>query len=221
VNLYGVKIKEPLNAVQFKQKLQLLPPERQHRINRYKYIKDAQLSLIAGLLLSSIIQGELGIPYNQQCFEYNSSGKPRLITDQPYHFNLSHSVDWVVCGTDHNPVGIDIEQIRPINLRIAKRVMNDHEYKTFSELSPEEKITYFYDIWTMKESYVKAIGKGLSFPLDYFSIESTGEEFIIRSNDLPDYWTRQIEIDPKYKLSVCALHADIPSNIIMVELKKL
>lgn len=101
-------------------------------------------------------------------FEYNCYGKPYLLNKPRVQFNLSHSQDFAayVIALEHE-VGIDIEwQNSSINIDgLAEQVLSPFEMKQFSYLSLAEKTHTFYDIWTKKEAIIKAMGKGLSYPL--------------------------------------------------------
>lgn len=85
--------------------------------------------------------------------------------------NISHSGDMVVCAVDDRPVGIDIEQIRPIDLTVAKRICSVEELLyLFGHRPTEQDFTYttdteilarFFEIWTAKEAYGKCLGSGI------------------------------------------------------------
>jgi 4'-phosphopantetheinyl transferase len=86
-------------------------------------------------------------------------------------FNLSHSGDAVLVGVSlHAPLGVDIELVRdvPDFLAIAKRHFAPSEVEELLRLAPEQRCEGFYVTWTRKEALVKALGLGLSFPLDAF-----------------------------------------------------
>ncbi len=69
------------------------------------------------------------------------------------------------------PVGVDIEKIRPIDFAIAERFFTASEYRLLMDTAEQERLQLFYTLWTLKESYIKFVGKGLSIPLDSFAIE--------------------------------------------------
>jgi 4'-phosphopantetheinyl transferase len=85
-------------------------------------------------------------------------------------FNLSHSGDAVLVGVSLHPLGVDIELVRdvPDCLAIAKRHFAPIEVEELLRLAPEQRREGFYVTWTRKEAFVKALGLGLSFPLDAF-----------------------------------------------------
>jgi len=66
------------------------------------------------------------------------------------------------------PVGIDVEYMRAYDSGIAERFFHPGEYARACRFAEERRKERFYDLWTIKESYIKALGKGLSLALDSF-----------------------------------------------------
>lgn len=108
-------------------------------------------------------------------------GKPFLKAYPQIHFNISHGKDMVVCGVGDSPLGVDVEAVRPVKKNIFRRVLTEKEQDWLrkSEKYRGEDGWYrdFFRLWTLKESYAKAMGKGLA--VDFTSLEfllSEGEE---------------------------------------------
>ncbi|MEF2755615.1 MAG: 4'-phosphopantetheinyl transferase superfamily protein, partial [Agathobaculum butyriciproducens] len=91
----------------------------------------------------------------------NENGKPYLTAAPDVHFSLSHSAAWAVCAVSDHPVGVDIQQRRSFKPNIADRFFHPDEVQYLSSLSPAERENAFYTLWALKESYVKADGRGL------------------------------------------------------------
>lgn len=146
------------------------------RANRFHFDKDRHHFIAARGTLRLILGSYLNIKPRNLKFTYNTHGKPKIGNelDQNYlKFNLSHShglaLYAVTLGRD---VGIDIERVRT-NLsfeKIAKRFFSPLEIKMLESLPPSERIEGFFNCWTRKEAYIKAIGEGLSRPLDQFDV---------------------------------------------------
>jgi 4'-phosphopantetheinyl transferase len=101
----------------------------------------------------------------------DTHGRPMLAARAgDLEFNLSHSGDAVLVGVSLHPLGVDIELVRdvPDFLEIAKRHFAPSEVEELLRLAPEQRCESFYVTWTRKEALVKALGLGLSFPLDAF-----------------------------------------------------
>lgn len=88
---------------------------------------------------------------------YDPMGKPELPGGP--EFSLSHTVGAVVLAVDQAPVGVDVESVRPISPRLPRRVMSGAEYGWF--LARGSRPEDFFTLWTLKESYYKALGTGL------------------------------------------------------------
>ena len=57
-----------------------------------------------------------------------------------------------------------------INMDIAKRYFHITEFNALLDCDPSVRLSRFFDLWTLKESYIKAVGKGLHLPLDSFAL---------------------------------------------------
>jgi 4'-phosphopantetheinyl transferase len=110
-------------------------------------------------------------------FSYSSYGKPDITQEQnptQLTFNLSHSGDRAIYAvTSSRAIGVDIEQIRPsIKVQdIAQHYFSLPEQKALLALPTSEQIPAFFRLWAAKEAFIKAVGQGLSYPLDSFCID--------------------------------------------------
>jgi len=132
-------------------------------------------------------------------FETNTYGKPFVANNniqQSLQFNLSHTEGMAILAvTVTGDIGVDIEYIRrDISiLDIAKYSFSRTEVEHLLELTEEFQKTRFYDLWTLKESYIKACGMGLHIPLNHFSFvySKNGKisiRFDIRRDDQTSLW---------------------------------
>ena len=195
--------------------------EKQERIKKYARPDDAKKVLLADILVRSVIASELKVNSKTIEFKANKYGKPILKKDCGLHFNVSHSEDWIVCAVDDKPIGIDIEKIRPVELEIAAQFFSEEEYKILIAKSQENRQYFFFDLWTLKESYIKAVGRGLSIPLNSFTVSflENGEIAIKLDNKLANWTLKQYNLDPEYKMSVCVAHKAFPDHVIIKKLK--
>lgn len=138
----------------------LASPERRERADRYLRREDALRCVAADALLHYVLGCE-DVPVAR-----TPEGKPYLPDMPDFHFNLTHSGDYVAIAYGSSPVGIDIEKIRPDGIRpgIAQRFFTPSE-QAFA-VTPEK----FFQIWSMKESYLKYLGTGLAYPLQSFDV---------------------------------------------------
>ncbi len=152
--------------------IRYLCPSERERAERFHFQADHDRYVAARALLRLQLGDFLGRDPRSLLFQCTSHGKP-FIEKSGIEFNVSHSGDWVLFAfTRLDEIGVDIEHIRPIsNMRdLAKQNFAASEFACW-EASPEEDRTEaFYRCWTRKESFIKAIGEGLSCPLDSFEV---------------------------------------------------
>lgn len=223
VNIYAIKKPQFIDENRYNTLLNLVSAEKKKKIDGYVKKEEAYRSLLGDVLIRSVICKQYKI-FNQDIkYDYNKYGKPFWKGSNHFFFNISHSGDWIVCIVDKFPVGIDIEQICPINIEIVSHFFSDEEVEDLNTRSLVGKIDYFYDLWTLKESYIKAIGKGLSIPLNSFTIKKNKEEdIIVKQDDLySSYFFTQYQIDSNYKLSVCATSNRFPKKVIIKNMSEI
>jgi 4'-phosphopantetheinyl transferase len=106
-------------------------------------------------------------------FSYGPRGKPSLAAPERLRFNLAHSADVTLLAfTLDCDVGIDVEQLRsvPKMPNIARSFFCKEEVQELLALPATDRVRGFFRCWTRKEAYVKAVGEGMSVPLDSFCV---------------------------------------------------
>jgi len=207
LEIYAVKHEEKIDGLKYLKLLSYVPEAKKNQIERFLRWGNAQQALIADVLTRSIIGKKLRLKNHEIIFEKNEHGKPFLKNSSDFHFNNSHAGAWIICAASDKEVGIDVEIVKPRTFDIAKRFFSQEEYEELMAKKEEERLDHFYSLWTLKESYLKAVGKGLSLPLNDFTISIRGEETVLKDasgNRLNTFSFRRYEIDKGYKLSVCA-----------------
>lgn len=148
---------------QYQNWLPHLPPSRQEKLLRYRFAKDRWLCAAVYMLLLHGLREEYGFTADQLMMAIADSGKPYLSSHPHIYFSLSHCDTGVACGISDVPLGIDVEETRSIDHEVLKRVFTTTEQNMIA-LSPNPLCT-FTAMWTLKESWIKAIGCGLSHSL--------------------------------------------------------
>jgi 4'-phosphopantetheinyl transferase len=122
--------------------------------------------------LRTLLGRHLDVDPRRLAFATNEFGKPRLAADGQVHFNLSHCEERAVLAVSDAEVGIDLERDRPIeHVDLARRYFHANEVAAITASRDEaEQRRAFFLVWTLKEAVVKALGTGLSTPLDSFEI---------------------------------------------------
>lgn len=223
IEIYALKIPEIIEDDLVFQLSQMISTEKRKKVFQFMKREDTYRALLADILVRAVIFSNLGLRNEEIEFSYNSFGKPFLKNCSNFHFNASHSGKWVVCITHNSTVGIDIEEIRPTELDIARHYFSAREYQDLLEHHPDDQLHYFYDLWTLKESYLKAIGKGLSIPLNSFTVRKTsnGNIELFQEEGQSEYFLKQYLIDTQYKLSVCGITDRFPNEIYFCDILQL
>jgi 4'-phosphopantetheinyl transferase len=152
------------------------------------------LCLGATLLLDKALK-KYDLSEKDMEYSLNEYGKPYFSNHSEIYFNLSHSGDYVLVVLSSDEVGCDIQQITNVNLKIADR------FFTAKEREYIKNINGFFRVWALKESFIKLIGKGLSQPLNSFSIEDLDDEpYVIYNGEKYAFIEDKIN---DYVISIC------------------
>ncbi len=183
--------------------------EKQTRVSKFLKRQDKIRGILGELLIRKMLVDEFNINNDYIIFSHNKYGKPYLPNRKDIYFNISHSGEYVVGAVDIKPIGIDIEEVKDIDfLEIVKSFFSKAENEYILESNKgyyiEKQKERFYEIWTLKESFVKCIGKGLNMDFNNFTINIHNENNIILSNydNSESFSFKEINIDG-YKLSIC------------------
>ena len=142
-----------------------LSPSRKARISRLRRDADRQRSLAAELLVYDLLKKHCGI--DSARLHCKENGQPYLSGCQMY-VSIAHSGDRIACAISREPVGIDIELIRPIDLNICRHVCVPEEtqylaaHRQTGLCDDPATLRRFYEIWTAKEAYFKKCGTGIT-----------------------------------------------------------
>jgi 4'-phosphopantetheinyl transferase len=171
VHVYAVRLDAPeAVAAQFDP---LLAPDERERAARFRFDHLRRSYTVARGALRVLLGRYLGADPAGIGFLYGSKGKPRLPPPAPVEFNVSHSGTLAVYAfTRDGELGVDVEQIRPLAdmQGIAARFFCAEESVELMALASAVRTQAFFLCWTRKEAYLKAMGDGLSVPLDGFRV---------------------------------------------------
>jgi 4'-phosphopantetheinyl transferase len=160
-----------------KSQIGLLNTEELQRYHRFHFEADRARFAIAHVNMRRILGAYLDREPESILFRTNSFGKPELATEARtplLYFNLSHSRKIALLALSMDTeLGIDIEDIRPIDPDVADSHFSPTELASLSSLKGEAWLKGFYHCWTRKEAILKAEGVGLNLPLDSFDVSLT------------------------------------------------
>ena len=198
VHVWRASLEAPLNVVNLLK--YVLSPDECDRSSRFHFENDRRHWIVAHGVLRLLLGRYLDVEASELKFVINDYGKPAL-AQTPHkarlHFNLSHSGELVLYAFAYDrEVGIDVEYMRaPFDYEeVASHYFSSSERAALHALPISLREEAFFSCWTRKEAYIKALGKGLSLPLDQFDVSLTPGEpaaLLINRQDLlaPAQWS--------------------------------
>jgi len=172
VHLWAVRFEA--SGEHFERCRQWLEPSERERASRFHFERHARAYILGRGALRALIGAYLHLPPEAIRFRYGEKGKPAL--DLPagaLEFNFSNSGPFgLYAFTPGCELGVDVEELRPVPEieDIAARFFAREEIADLMSLPDFERPAAFFRCWTRKEAYIKAVGDGLSVPLDSFRV---------------------------------------------------
>jgi 4'-phosphopantetheinyl transferase len=187
--------------------LATLAPDEHARAARFRFAAHRNRFVAARGILRRILGGYLDRRPGELHFVYNSNGKPVLASDCDWlRFNVSHAAGLALYAVSRErEVGVDVERLRPdvAGDDIAARYFSVAELAELRELPLAARVRAFFDCWTRKEAYVKALGQGLSLPLKEFNVPVTRHKPTRLVDQQGRSWLlRPLEVGPDYAAAV-------------------
>jgi 4'-phosphopantetheinyl transferase len=209
-----------VGAVAIESAEELLSPEERARAGKFVRLEDREKYKVCHGTVRIILGKYTGCPPAELRFKNDDCAKPHLDNAQNsagLSFNLSHSGKRMLLGVVLKArIGVDLEEIRPdgANLDVANRFFTPRENEELQSLSGKEQIHGFFNCWTRKEAYLKAVGCGLlADPRDCEVSLKPGEEPLIRKQ-LPaeangSTWSMFQDGEPGYIIAVAVDRAGV------------
>lgn len=194
MKLYRINIGALDDPLENRRLLELVGTERRNKVVRYRMSDDRKRSLGAGIIIKKILE-ENGL--SEGSLKCSENGKP--VADNLF-FNVSHAGDYVIGVSSDCEVGCDIEKIVKAPLKIAEQYFNAKEAGYIK--SKQDMDRAFFTLWTLKESYMKMTGKGMSLSLDSFEIIRMENGFALGKSPEKRGFFKTTEFDG-YSFSVC------------------
>jgi 4'-phosphopantetheinyl transferase len=151
----------------------LLSSEELHHVDQLRFPRLQRHYVMSQSVLRILLSRLLKVPARQLSFAFGKNGKPALAGPTRIHFNMSHSDGLALYAvTIDCSVGVDVERIRSIEdfQQIASSYFHPAELANLVSLPSSDRPAAFFRCWTRKEAYIKAMGDGLTIPLDTFQV---------------------------------------------------
>ncbi len=186
---------------------------RRRRASKFIFPDDRKRCLCAELLMRYSLFISKGILFTGEP-TLGKYGKPSIDCAENFCFNMSHSGKWVVTAYGSSQVGADVELIRSGRASIAKSCFTEAEKIYIFKNGVEGSDEKFTRLWTLKESYIKYLGTGMSTPMDSFTIYADGDCIYTDADEELSF--TNIRLDNEHFLSVCGSEGVSEVNIVTV-----
>ncbi|MBQ9458970.1 MAG: 4'-phosphopantetheinyl transferase [Oscillospiraceae bacterium] len=173
IQLYAAKLERPLTDEETETFLRIMPPERRERLLRVPKEELRHEPLCAYAILYMVMRTVYGWK-KLPPMRYNKYGKPEFEGYPDVQFNISHTHRAVLVGVHNEPIGVDIEKIRPVSERTMERIAGTTSRKEF------------FESWVRRESRSKWNGAGLGSIRENENPAMLGER-IVPVDTFPDY----------------------------------
>lgn len=202
----------------------LLAPEEHERALRFRFERDRVRFVATRVMVRSVLSRYAPIAPADWHFQFNAHGRPQVAARHApaagLRFNVSHADALVVVAvTADAEVGVDVEDTaRPAALGVADRFFTPGEAAAMNALPADERVRRFWQLWTLKESYMKARGLGLALPLDSFSFdfEHAPDVRLVAAGERPGRWQfRHLAPDARHLVALC-VERDGPGTVDVV-----
>ncbi len=202
-----------------------LTEEERQKAARYHFAKDRDLYITAHAILRLLIARYIGQTTTEFGFAVNENGKPYLEGNNDIQFNISHSGEYVLLGMSrHNPLGVDVEIVKEFknSNSIVERFFSEREKMHYNSLAAVDRDTIFFRYWVFKEAYIKALGVGMKYPLDQFTVEfktdATAEIYDVNDQDLHNRWSfHQVNVSEQYMAAVVVTSRHPKINMLKID----
>jgi 4'-phosphopantetheinyl transferase len=189
----------------------LLSPDERDRAGKFHAAVDRQRFIASRAILRTLLGRYLALAPQVISFSYGAYGKPTL-SEYGLHFNLSHSHGLaLIAFSSSSPLGVDLELVRtlPDLLQVGASIFSSAEAKEFETIAPPDQPAAFFKCWTRKEALIKALGTGLSYPLDQFSVSFDEPARLLSAEGSPSLWRLyHLEPEPGYFAAIATQQAE-------------
>lgn len=208
INAFYLRIGDfSLSADSIEKLMESLPPSVRTKLDKISNLANRNRSALGEILSRFAIQKIKGVKASDQVVEIGSNGKPYLANRPEICYNISHSGEYIVCAVGDENLGIDVERIRDFDLRVAERYFSKPELDDLRSFKDDDRRNYFFLLWTIKESYLKALGRGLTKSLGSFTVSRGEGRFYLTGEDTAlDYSVYNCTLPGGYYMSICYEH---------------
>jgi len=181
---------------------EVLDEEERARAERFAFESDRRRFIVAHVLVREVLARYLSCDPAELAFCFGPQGKPALVEGGGLEFNMSHSGDLILCAVSRGrAVGVDVEQVRAdaAGELTAARFFTPTEVDAIRAAPEGERACAFTTVWARKEACLKATGKGLTMPLNAFTVWPNPE---------PPWRLVDLDVGPQYAAALATQGGD-------------
>ena len=178
-------------------------------------------SAAGSLLLAHMVCRISGYPVSSISIHRYPNGKPFLPDFPNLHFNISHTDHLAVLAIDTQLVGIDIEKVSTARMAVADRFFGTNEKEMLKNCPKGKRDSLFFELWTARESFVKAIGIGIFNSMGEYSAERTALGWQVNHAETGLWNIRHYKLLSDYTVGLCSKTQVFPEAIEEIEFMSL
>jgi len=190
--------------------INLLPVEEALEIHRKMKNRDKETALLSKILTRTLLSEYIACDPLSLKIHKGKYGKPYLAQYPEVHYNVSHAGNMLCLAISDSEIGVDIEKEKDIEETVMQLCCTKEEYDLLKSLDHESRRSNFFKTWCLKESFLKAIGRGLSRELKSFSIiDDEGKNIRLRDYENSENYRKwgfhYEKVKRNYHFSLCSL----------------
>ena len=189
---------------------QLASPDELLRCDRFLVAEAQRRYLVSRALVRTALSEYANVAPAAWIFAANPYGKPSILepAGTELHFNVSHTAGLAVCAVTRSAeVGVDAEFVDQgfAAVSVARLSFTAEESELLDAAAPDERMKRFFQLWTLKEAFIKGIGRGLNLPMKDFSIRMDRWQppKVSSATERSDWNLAQIQMGKNHQISLC------------------
>ena len=221
IEIYVVRMEGRLTDEQYGILYENLSETKKKKIQQYYFWEDAQRTLLGDAMIRKFVGEKLKVDCRELEFAINKYGKPYINGNTGINFNISHSGEIIVCSIGERENGIDVEKIKKFDIKIVESFFQHEEFKALFNLPKDKQNESFFRLWTLKESYIKCVGKGLAMPLNSFGFKINNYSVEFCGPNKNKFKFEQFRTKDDYYISVCTMNEKVNKFINYINIDDL
>ena len=219
IDLMAAQVPRTVDAIGWDALLGALDTAKRDRVLRLSQREDRARSAVAHVLARKAIARRLRNGSAPAEVAVDRCGKPYLPSAPWLHVSLAHAGEWAVCATGSTPLGVDVESVRAMGEGTALHILSPNEVGELSACASADRQRRVCELWTVKESFVKALGIGWDLPPESLTVQilKDGEVVVEGPEASGHHRFGRYALDADYLVALCARKGTFPGAVEHVD----